>query len=125
MTENKRFTVEDDDAEIWEDDYFIAVACNHTNTKNIAKKLNKLAYGNKQLKKQLSDDFNQSNCITVQKSIISDLKKENDKLKKENDKLKTELFEVSKELLLETSSEIDRILYCEDEIEELRKEIFK
>ena len=27
------------------------------------------------------DDFNQSNCITVQKSIICDLKKENDKLK--------------------------------------------
>ena len=43
----------------------------------------------------------------------------------ENEQLKQELFEVSKELLLETSSEIDRILYCEDEIEELRKEIFK
>lgn len=34
-----------------------------------------------QLKKELSDDFNQSNCITVQKSIISDLKKENEQLK--------------------------------------------
>jgi len=121
----KRFTVEDDDAEIWEDDYFLAVACNRTNTKNIAKKLNKLAYGNKQLKKQLSDDFNQLNCITVQKSIISDLKKENDELKKENDELKTELFEVSKELLWTTSDEVDRVLCYEDEVEELRKEIFK
>ena len=32
---------------------------------------------NEQLKKQLADDFNQSNCITVQKSKINDLKKEN------------------------------------------------
>ena len=31
------------------------------------------------------DDFNQSNCITVQKSIICDLKKENEELKSDND----------------------------------------
>ena len=43
--------------------------------------INKLADENEQLKKQLSDDFNQSNCITVQKSIVSDLKKENEQLK--------------------------------------------
>ena len=34
---------------------------------------------NEQLKKQLSDDFNQSKYITVQKNIICDLKKENEK----------------------------------------------
>lgn len=42
----------------------------------------------------------------------------------ENDELKQELFEESKELLWVTSSEIDRVLYFEDEVEELRKEIF-
>ena len=46
---------------------------------------------NEQLKKQLSDDFNQSNCITVQKSIISDLKKENVELKSKNRGLQSEL----------------------------------
>lgn len=76
----KRFTV-DDDEDIWEDDYFLAVAHNHNNAMKIAKRLNKLAYGNRQLKKQLSDDFNQSKYITVQKSIICDLKKENKQLK--------------------------------------------
>jgi len=33
------------------------------------------------------DDFNQSNCITVQKSIICDLKKENEELKQTIEKL--------------------------------------
>ena len=43
--------------------------------------LARLEEKNGQLKKQLSDDFNQSKYITVQKSIICDLKKENKKLK--------------------------------------------
>lgn len=45
-------------------------------------------------------------------------------VEKENDELKTELFEASKELLWATSDEVDRALYYEDEVEELRKEIF-
>ena len=46
-------------------------------------------------------------------------------LKKENEQLKQELFEISKELLWATSDEVDRVLYYEDEVEELRKEIFE
>ena len=45
-------------------------------------------------------------------------------VEKENDELKTELFEARKELLWATSDEVDRALYYEDEVEELRKEIF-
>lgn len=45
-------------------------------------------------------------------------------VEKENDELKTELFEARKELLWATSDEVDRVLYYEDEVEELRKEIF-
>ena len=45
-------------------------------------------------------------------------------VEKENGELKTELFEASKELLWATSDEVDRGLYYEDEVEELRKEIF-
>lgn len=39
---------------------------------------------NEKLKCQIAEDFNQSNCITVQKSIINDLKKQNEELKYEN-----------------------------------------
>ena len=46
-------------------------------------------------------------------------------VEKENGDLKTELFEARKELLWATSDEVDRVLYYEDEVEELRKEIFK
>ena len=53
----------------------------------IVELLNTLSEENEQLKKQLSDDFNQSNCITVQKSIISDLKKENEQLKADKQSL--------------------------------------
>ena len=45
-------------------------------------------------------------------------------VEKENGDLKTELFEARKELLWATSDEVDRGLYYEDEVEELRKEIF-
>ena len=45
-------------------------------------------------------------------------------VQKENDQLKKELFETRKELLWATSDEVDRVLYYEDEVEELRKEIF-
>ncbi len=55
-------------------------------------------------KTTLSDDFNQSNCITVQKSIISDLKKENEQLKSDldyfkakNGSLETGMFNLGRE----------------------------
>ena len=48
MTE-KRFTVEDDDADIWENNYFLAVAYNHINAKKITKRLNKLSDENEKL----------------------------------------------------------------------------
>lgn len=47
------------------------------------------------------------------------------KLEKENEQLKQQLFETSKELLWATSDEVDRALHYEDEVEELRKEIFE
>ena len=47
-----------------------------------------------------------------------------DKKNKEIEELKQELFEASKELLWATSDEVDRVLYYEDEVEELRKEIW-
>ena len=46
-------------------------------------------------------------------------------LLEENEQLKQQLFETSKELLWATSDEVDRVLYYEDEVEELRKEIFE
>ena len=46
-------------------------------------------------------------------------------LEKKNEQLKQQLFETSKELLWATSDEVDRALYYEDEVEELRKEIFE
>ena len=45
-------------------------------------------------------------------------------LLKEIEQLKQDLFEASEELLWATSDEVDRVLYYEDEVEELRKEIF-
>lgn len=46
---------------------------------------------NKRLKQKIADDFNQSNCITVQKSVISDLKKENAKLISENQRFEDKI----------------------------------
>lgn len=43
----------------------------------------------------------------------------------ENEQLKQELFETSKELLWATSDEVDKALHYEEEVEELRKEIFE
>ena len=51
----KRFTVEDDDADIWEYNQFLAVAYNHNNAKKITERLNKLADENEKLKKDCSN----------------------------------------------------------------------
>lgn len=47
------------------------------------------------------------------------------KLQKENEQLKKELFKTKKDYLIETSDEVDRVLYVPDEIEELRENIFE
>ena len=57
--------------------------------------LARLEEKNGQLKKQLSDDFNQSKYITVQKSIICDLKKENEQLKQRCKELRNDLIDHS------------------------------
>lgn len=111
------------------------------NFKEVVALLNSLNDENEQLKKQLSGDFNQSNCITVQKSIVSDLKKENKKLKQncknywykqyktllnENVQLKSELSKLNilykakcktEERLLEMGKEVER------ENEKLKEEL--
>ena len=46
----KRFSVEDYDADIWEDNHFLAVAYDHHNALKLAEKLNRLSDENKQLK---------------------------------------------------------------------------
>ena len=53
MTE-KRFTVyNDDDADIWEDNHFLAVAYDHHNALKFAERLNELVNENKELKLEL------------------------------------------------------------------------
>ena len=90
--------------------------------------------------------FDNGNLIPVSDGqpicdLLNSLNDENEKLKQncknyewykqyknllnENEQLKNELFETSKELLWATSDEVDRVLYYEDEVEELRKEIFE
>ena len=49
----KRFSVECDDADIWEDNHFLAVAYNHHNALKLAERLNELANENKELKSEL------------------------------------------------------------------------
>ena len=51
----KRFSVECDDADIWEDNHFLAVAYNHHNAKKITERLNKLVDKNEQLKSEIKD----------------------------------------------------------------------
>jgi len=64
------------------------------------------------------------NNIEVAKTL-NELATKCSKLEKKNEQLKQQLFETSKELLWATSDEVDRALYYEDEVEELRKEIFE
>lgn len=51
--------------------------------------------------------------------------KQLNELHEENEQLKKELFGTSKELLWATSDDVDRALYFENEVEDLRKEIFE
>ncbi len=67
----------------------------------------------------------EENQALKQSDNITDLETQIMKLKEENQSLKKELFEAKSECLWVTSDEVDRALYYEDEIEELRKEIFE
>ena len=54
MIENKRFNVECDDADIWEDNHFLAVAYDHHNALKFAERLNELADKNKKLSEKIN-----------------------------------------------------------------------
>ncbi len=78
------------------------------------------------------DDFNEickcENGMKSDESIILEtyeLVDDINRLIEENEQLKQQLFEAQKELLWATSDEVDRALHYEDEVEELRKEIFE
>ena len=72
MTENKRFTVEDDDADIWEDNHFLAVAYNHINAKKITKRLNKLADENEMIRNTINEMYNNERT-QLGKSVLKQL----------------------------------------------------
>ena len=84
MTE-KRFTVEDDDADIWEDNHFLAVAYNHINAKKITKRLNKLADENRQLKTK----------IKTYNDVHELLKADNQQLKQSVNNLKDTIIKIT------------------------------
>lgn len=79
--------------------------------------MNELADENEQLKQQVAflEEFLKSGVQYEYYQKVYD----------ENEQLKQQLFETSKELLWATSDEVDRALHYEDEVEELRKEIFE
>ena len=70
MTE--RFTVDDDDADIWEDDYFLAVAYNHANAKKITKRLNKLADENEMIRNTINEMYKKERT-QLGKSVLKQL----------------------------------------------------
>lgn len=72
MTENKRFTVEDDDADIWEDNHFLAVAYNHINAKKITKRLNKLADENEMIRNTINEMY-KNERTQLGKSVLKQL----------------------------------------------------
>ena len=86
---------------------------------------------NHELEKQLHElidyvnELIEENQALKQSDNITDLETQIMKLKEENQSLKKELFEAKSECLWVTSDEVDRALHYEDEIEELRKEIFE
>ena len=71
MTE-KRFTVEDDDADIWEDNHFLAVAYNHHNAKKITDRLNRLNDENNQIKNTINEMYHNERTV-LGKSVLKQL----------------------------------------------------
>lgn len=78
-------------AEFDKDNYYLD---DENSAKALECRLNELYDENEQLKSQIATDFNQSNCITVQKSKIKDLEKENEELKQKVFKVKDENTEL-------------------------------
>ena len=72
MTENKRFTVEDDDADIWENNHFLAVAYNHANAKKITKRLNKLSDENEMIRNTINEMY-KNERTQLGKSVLKQL----------------------------------------------------
>ena len=72
MTENKRFTVEDDDADIWEDNHFLAVAYNHHNAKKITERLNKLSDENEMIRNTINEMY-KNERTQLGKSVLKQL----------------------------------------------------
>ena len=72
MTENKRFTVEDYDADIWEDNYFLAVAYNHANAKKITERLNKLSDENEMIRNTINEMY-KNERTQLGKSVLKQL----------------------------------------------------
>ena len=71
MTE-KRFTVDNDDADIWEDNHFLAVAYNHINAKKITKRLNKLADENEMIRNTINEMY-KNERTQLGKSVLKQL----------------------------------------------------
>ena len=71
MTE-KRFTVGDDDADIWEDNHFLAVAYNHINAKKITKRLNKLSDENEMIRNTINEMY-KNERTQLGKSVLKQL----------------------------------------------------
>lgn len=102
MTENKRFIVED----IWIKDNCIGALLNidfntitdanlccdllnqiEKEKRNNGKLASKLLNENEQLKKAMTNEYNSANMVTVLKTEVNDLTKENKELKQELGKL--------------------------------------
>ncbi len=118
MTE-KRFTYKHFDWLQWhiykDGEFFIEV----TNCEEDAKMLCELLNAQHEEIQRLDEKW------VDEHSLNETLRLEVQRLEAENEQLKQQLFETSKELLWATSDEVDRALYYEDEVEELRKEIFE
>ena len=92
MTE-KRFTVDDDDADIWEDNHFLAVAYNHNNAKKITERLNKLADENEKLKSEIEKLSYANEDLLEEKRIWKQMSDEYTKLSDENEHIKNTIQE--------------------------------
>lgn len=78
---------------------------------------------------QLNKLYEESQDLITKKEDVEyellHLKEKYEELLEENEQLKQELFEAKKDYLIETSDVVDRALYVEDEIKELRINIFE
>lgn len=94
MTE-KRFSVECDDADIWEDNHFLAVAYDHHNALKFAERLNELAEENEQLRELLKIGKTNAKDIIDVLNIQEQYKIKANELEKENEQLKSEIKDLN------------------------------